>query len=222
MNPPSIAIGFNPDVQTPYDPEQAKELLAQAGFPDGLSEVNVLKMDDAGNITDEVEETIPFRLYYMPVTRPYNPDPQGIGEAMASYLAESGITVELTTAGDWSTYLDERRTGQLLGLYQLGWTGDNGDPDNFIGYFFASVDTPLAREGFYQNEQLASLLQQARILTDAAERDKLYKEAEQVLADDAGRVFVAHGPVPLVFASKVSGYVTNPMGTELFKFVTLQ
>lgn len=221
MNPPTIAIGFNPDVKTPFDPDRAKELLAEAGFPDGLSQVNVLAVDDSGNITDEVVETIPVRLYYMPVVRPYNPDGEAIANAMAADLADVGIAAELTSAGDWSTYLSERSRGNLLGLYQLGWTGDNGDPDNFIGYFFHDVNNPLPREGFYQNVEVASLLQEARTLTDPATRDALYKEAEALHAAGAERIYIAHGPVPLAFGSRVSGWVPSPFGKELYKYVTL-
>lgn len=221
FHPPSIGIGFNADIQTPYDPEQSMALLAEAGYPDGLSEVNVLGVDDAGNVTEEIVETIPLRLFYMPVTRPYNPDPEAIGEAMQTYLADAGFSVELTTAGDWATYLDDRANGRLLGMYQLGWTGDNGDPDNFIGYFFANVDAPLAREGFYQNEALAALLQEARGLTDPTVRDGLYKQAEALVAEGADRLFIAHGPVPLAFSSRVTGYVASPLGDEPFSLITI-
>lgn len=222
MHPPTIAVGFNSEIQTPYDPELAMQKLAEAGYPDGLTEVNILAVDESGNVTDEVIETGPLKLYYMPVVRPYNPDGEGIGEAMVSYLQDIGITAELASAGDWSTYLAERSNGNLTGLYQLGWTGDNGDPDNFIGYFYAAADAPLAREGFYQNTELATLLQQARVGTDLAERDAQYKEAEAILSTDFARVFVAHGPVPLAFSNRVQGYITSPMGDEQFKFVTIE
>jgi peptide/nickel transport system substrate-binding protein len=221
FHPPTITVGFNDEITTPYDPDQARALLAEAGFPDGFSEVNVLGVDDAGNITEEVVETIPVRVYFMPVVRPYNPDGEAIGEATVAMLADIGIQAELASAGDWSAYLAARANGELVGLYQLGWTGDNGDPDNFMGYFFAAADTPLAREGFYQNVEVASLLQQARTLTDAAEREPLYDQAEALVAEGAERIFVAHGPVPLAFRSRVSGYITNPLGNELFKYVTI-
>lgn len=221
FNPPSIAIGFNPDIETPFNPEEAKSLLAQAGYPDGISEVNVLKLDENGNVTDEVEATIPVQLFFMPVVRPYNPDGEGIGEVMASYLQDIGIGAQLASAGDWATYLGQRSSGELLGLYQLGWTGDNGDPDNFIGYFFAGADKPLAREGFYQNAEVAALLQQARSLTDAAERNALYQQAEAIIAEGAERLFIAHGQVPLAFNKKVTGYVPSPMGDEPFSLITI-
>jgi peptide/nickel transport system substrate-binding protein len=221
MNPPSIGIGFNPDVSTPYNPELARQLLADAGFPNGLSELNVLALDADGNITETVEQTIPVQLFFMPVARPYNPDGEGIGNAMVSYLADVGITAELASAGDWSAYLGARANGELLGLYQLGWTGDNGDPDNFIGYFFASVDRPLPREGFYQNAEVAQLLQEGRTSTDQAARDQIYRDAEAIMATESARIYIAHGPVPLAFNNRVSGYITNPVGTELFKYVTI-
>lgn len=222
MHPPSIGIGFNPDVVTPYDPDQARELLAQAGFPNGLTEVNVLALDADGNVTDEVVETIPLRLYWMPVQRPYNPAGESIAIAVQGYLAEIGIQTELASAGDWSSYLAARRNGELLGIYQLGWTGDNGDPDNFIGYFFTGVDRPKPSEGFYQNPEVAAKLARARVSTDVAERDRLYKEVEAMMAATADRIYIAHSQVPLAFSSRVSGYITNPLGYELFKFVTVQ
>lgn len=222
MNPPTISVGFNADVQTPYDVEQAKALLAEAGYPDGFSEVHVLGVDENGNVTDEVVETIPVQLFFMPVSRPYNPDGEGIGTAMVSYLAEIGIGAELTSAGDWAAYLDARANGELLGLYQLGWTGDNGDPDNFIGYFFAGADEPLSREGFYQNAEVAALLMRARVSTILEERDAIYKQVEQMMADDAARVYISHGPVPLAFSDTVVTYIASPTSDEEFKNVVVQ
>lgn len=221
MHPPSIASGYNADIQSEYDPEAAQQLLADAGFPDGIDQVTVLGVDEDGNVTEEEVETIPVRVYFMPVTRPYNPDGEGIGETMVSYLQDIGINAELASGGDWSAYLAGRANGELVGLYQLGWTGDNGDPDNYIGYFFADSANVLAREGFYQNTEVGDLLQQARFEIDAEVRDQLYKDVEQLHFDETARVYIAHGPVPLAFSNRVSGYITNPLGNELFKFVTV-
>jgi peptide/nickel transport system substrate-binding protein len=221
FHPPTISSGFNADITAEYNVEAAKALLAEAGYPDGISEVTVLGVDENGNVTEEEVEKIPVRLYFMPVQRPYNPDGEGIGEAMVAYLQDIGIQAELASAGDWSAYLDARANGELVGLYQLGWTGDNGDPDNFIGYFFAGAAETLAREGHFQSEELGNILQQARFETDAAVRDELYKQAEQLVFDNTYRVFIAHGPVPLAFRNRVQGYIANPLGNELFKYITI-
>lgn len=220
MLPPSL-WGFNSDIPViEYDPEGSRALLAEAGFPDGLSEVNVLGVDENNQVTEEVTETIPLRLYYMPVTRPYNPDGQGIAEAMASMMAEAGINVELTSAGDWSTYLDQRSNGELIGLYQLGWTGDNGDPDNFLGYFY--LNNPVPQEGYYANAEVGDLLLQARGSAAQADREPIYQQVEQIQHDEVARLYIAHTGVPLAFSNRVSGYVPSPLGTELFKFVSVQ
>ena len=117
--PPSL-WGYNDNIDAfAYDTDKAKELLTAAGFPNGLTQIT--KAD--GNKG-------PLELWYMPVSRPYFPVPKDIAEAMAVDLGKAGIKVELKTV-DWAVYLDMRVKGELP-LYMLGWTGDNGDPDNFI------------------------------------------------------------------------------------------
>ena len=209
---PPLVWGHNPDLTgVEYDPDRAVELLTEAGFPDGISEVTL-----------EDGSTIPLKLFYMPVVRFYYPDPEAIGEAMAAQLAAVGINVELELAGDWATYLDMRRNGELVGLYQLGWGGDNGDPDNFLGYFFADADVPKVAEGFFVNPELAAILVEARSNTDQAERTALYEQAEQMLFEDVGRIWIAHNSTPLIFRNEVSGYIPNAVGTDLYKYVTVE
>ncbi len=60
-----------------YDPELSKSLLAEAGFPDGLSEVTLAEdiADADGNVVFKAGDKLPLRLYYMPVTRFYYPCP---------------------------------------------------------------------------------------------------------------------------------------------------
>ncbi len=219
MIPPSL-WGYNPDVPAfDFDPEGARALLAEAGYPDGFSEVTLLAVDENNMVTDEVVGTVPLTLYFMPVQRPYNPDGAGIGEAMAAYLADIGLDVTLDQVGDWSAYLDARRNGELTGLYQLGWTGDNGDPDNFLGYFYTGQ--PKAAEGYYYDPEVEALLQQARTMTNQAEREPIYQQVDMMQHEDVARLYIAHSRVPLAFSSRVSGYVTNPLATEHFKFVSV-
>jgi peptide/nickel transport system substrate-binding protein len=194
-----------------YDPDKAVELLAEAGFADGLSEVTL-----------EDGSKIPLTLYYMPVVRFYYPDPEAIGEAMAAQLAAVGIEAKLELAGDWPTYLDMRRNGELVGLYQLGWGGDNGDPDNFLGYFFSNIQEPKASEGFIQDAEVADKLVEARVNTDKAERQATYEEVEQMLYDNAYRIWIAHNKTPLIFRKEVSGYIPNAVSDDLYKYVTVE
>jgi peptide/nickel transport system substrate-binding protein len=146
---------------------------------------------------------------------------------MAADLARAGINVTLELAGDWSTYLGLRRTGQLVGLYQLGWGGDNGDPDNFHNYFWGGLSSadevkePDQREGFYANQEAATLCYQGAINPDPAEREQIYKEIEQVLHDDVARIWLVHNNTPLLFSNVVEGYVAQPVGADYYEFVTL-
>src|SRR5256885_4946387 len=90
----------------------------------------------------------------------------------------------------------------------LGWTGDNGDPDNFLCYFFCQPGA--AREGFYANTALADLLLRAQKLTIQAERARLYRQAEQMLHDDVGRLFIANNQPPLAFSKRAKGNCPHP------------
>jgi peptide/nickel transport system substrate-binding protein len=228
---PPLIWGKNTDITAyEYDPDLAKQYLADAGFPDGLTEVTVAEdvVDAEGTVLYTAGEKIPLTLYYMPVTRFYYPSPEEIGTAMAADLANAGIIANLELAGDWSTYLGLRRNGHLLGLYMLGWGGDNGDPDNFHNFFFGGLSSADevkeadAREGWYANQEVASLLYEAAINPDQAERSALYEQVEQLLYDDVARIWIAHNNTPLIFSSTVSGYVTQPVGADYFEFVVIE
>ena len=219
---PPLVWGHNDAiVDWTYDPALSKQLLSDAGFPDGLSEVTIAEdiLDADGAVLYAAGDKIPLRLYYMPVTRFYFPAAKEIGEAMAANLTNAGFSVELYLEGDWPTYLGSRRNGTLVGIYMLGWGGDNGDPDNFTGYFFSGGAEPIMREGWYQNAELADLLHQALVNPDRAAREALYKQTEQIMHDDVMRIWLGHNNTPLIFSSKVSGYGAQPVGADYFEFI---
>ena len=210
FQPPAL-WGYNKDIQDwTYDSAAAKKLLADAGFPNGISQVTF----DG--------KTVPLEFWYMPVSRPYYPSPKDIATAIAADWAKAGINVSLQTV-DWATYLDKRKNG-LLPLYMLGWTGDNGDPDNFVCYFFCmdAKDTPITREGFVADKEVSDLLKKAAVMTNQADRAKLYQQAEKLIHDKVLRVFVANNQPPLAFAANVDGYVANPTGTEFLNTVVVK
>ncbi len=223
---PPLIWGKNTSITAyEYDPDLAKQYLADAGFPDGLTEVTVAEdvVDAEGTVLYTAGDKIPLTLYYMPVTRFYYPSPEEIGTAMAADLANAGIVANLELAGDWSTYLGLRRNGHLMGLYMLGWGGDNGDPDNFLNYFFGGLSSADevkeadGREGWYVNQEVASLLYEAAINPDQGERTALYEQVEQLLYDDVARIWIAHNNTPLIFSATVSGYVPQPVGADYFE-----
>jgi len=213
---------------------------AQTPEPTEAAVVAVEEEAEAEEAEEEVveeagPEKVPLKLYYMPVTRFYYPAPKEIAEAMAADLAKAGFDIQLELAGDWATYLDLRRNGNLDGIYMLGWGGDNGDPDNFLNYFFgfagadkvgddpaAWVKSPEKREGWYANTDAAYLLYMASITPDQAAREAMYKQVENILHDDVARLWIAHNNTPLVFSSSVSGYVPQPVGADYYEGVVVE
>ncbi|OGN73681.1 MAG: hypothetical protein A2X25_15085 [Chloroflexi bacterium GWB2_49_20] len=219
---PPLVWGHNDAVvDWTFDPALSKQLLSDAGFPDGLSEVTIAEdiLNADGAVVYKAGDKIPLRLYYMPVTRFYFPAAKEVGEAMAANLTAAGFNVELYLEGDWPTYLGSRRNGLLVGLYLLGWGGDNGDPDNFTGYFFSGGAEPIKREGWYQNAELADLLRQALVNPDRAAREAIYQQTEQLMHDDVMRIWLGHNNTPLIFSSKVTGYGAQPVGADYFEFI---
>ena len=81
---------------------------------------------------------------------------------------------------------------------------------------------PDAREGFYANQEVATLLYQAAINPDQAARQTIYEQVEQLLFDDTARIWIAHNNTPLIFAKGVSGYIPQPVGADYFEFVTIE
>jgi len=191
--PPSL-WGYNDDIEAyDYNPEKAKELLTEAGYPDGFE----------------------FDFWYMPVSRPYFPQPKLIAQSMQGYFAEIGLKANLVTY-DWGTYLDktEHREAQT---FLLGWTGDNGDPDNFI---YALLDKLNARNN-YASEELHNVLLEAQASVDREERVRLYREAQEIIYADAPWVPVVHSTPPLAKKLMINNYIANPTGTEKFTRVWL-
>lgn len=191
--PPTL-WGYNDEVQDyAYDPEKAKALLAEAGHPDGIA------------------ETLTF--YAMPVSRPYMPDGRKVAEAIQADLAKIGVTVSIQSP-EWATYLDDLKVGEKDDLYMLGWTGDNGDPDNFI-YTLLDKDTiPGNNRSFYVNEELHTILVEAQKEVDQDKRAELYKQAQVIIKEDAPWIPLVHTTPLMAASSNLKGYTPSPTGSE--------
>ena len=174
-----------------YDPERARELLAEAGYPDGF----------------ETE------LWYMPVSRPYFPAPEDIATAMATYLADVGISAELMTE-DWGTYLEDYDDGKFP-MYMLGWSADFADPDNFLYTFFGP--SVVAANGWTgpQQEEALSLLNDARRASTQEERQALYEQLSNLISESAVQIPVAHNRVLNAVNVDVEGFVPSPLGSTI-------
>ncbi len=197
--PPTI-WSYNDEVkEIEYNPEKAKSLLKEAGLENGF-------------------ETT---LWTLPVSRPYNPAGKKMGELMQADLAKIGVRVKLVTF-DWPTYLKKSSAGEH-DMLQLGWTGDNGDPDNFLhvllGCQGVGAGSNYAR---WCDKDFDSLINQAKILTDVAKRSELYKKAQVIFNEKAPWVPVAHSTIFRAMAKNVEGYVIDPLGGDNFETIELK
>jgi peptide/nickel transport system substrate-binding protein len=199
---PPFMLGYNDEIQDyPYDPAKARELLAEAGYPDGFE----------------------VTLYVMPVSRPYMFDPPKIGEAIQSYLAAVGIKVKFYQV-DWGTYLQETEAGKHQ-MCLLGWTGDNGDPDNFMNVLYGANACSIGTAGnyaFYNNEENQKLLSAALKTYDNEKRAEYYKKSQEMIHEDAGWVYLAHSVQSIVFRNNVKGYSLNPTSRKFFYPVSVE
>jgi peptide/nickel transport system substrate-binding protein len=193
--PPEVQ-GYNDNVtKYSYDPNKAKQLIAESGVKD---------------------PTIEF-WYPTSVSRPYMPDPAANFQAFKSDLEKVGFKIVPKSAPWRPNYNNATQSGQAA-MFLLGWTGDFGDADNFIGVFFQKFSPQFG----FENKEIFSLLDNAERETDPAKRVDLYKQAnEAIMKFLPGVPYASTGPF-LVFTKNVKGYIPSPVTTELFSTVSLQ
>lgn len=197
---PPTAPFFNESLERyPYDPEKARQLLKEAGA-----------------------ENLETNLWYMPIPRPYMPDAKSIAQAMQQDLKKVGVNAKLVTR-EWSVYLTETGSGEH-DMCLLGWTADNGDPDNFLGVLLSSTTaTPqnALNVAYYKNPEADKLIEQGRVTIDENERGDIYMRLQEVTNKDAPWVPIAYAKPPVGLQDQVQGYQPNPTGGEPFTTITL-
>jgi peptide/nickel transport system substrate-binding protein len=196
--PPTVPYFREATQPYEYNPDEARRLLEEAGYGDGLD----------------------IELWYMPIPRPYMPDGQGVAQAMQRDLEEVGINAKLVTR-EWTTYLEETGTG-AHDAAMLGWSGDNGDPDNFLNALLSSTgatEENAQNIAYYKNPELDDILRQGATTVDEEKRRTLYEQAQKIIYDDAPWVPIEYADVPLGYQKSVSGVTPNPVGNEEFTSV---
>ncbi|MBD3887103.1 ABC transporter substrate-binding protein [Phormidium tenue FACHB-886] len=196
--PPSMAKFQDASLKEyEFNPDAAKKMLADAGYPNGFD----------------------LEMWYMPVSRPYYPTPKPIAEAFAADLGAIGIRVKLNTK-DWAAYLDDRYKAPGYQAYMMGWTGDYGDPDNFLYYHFNPSGTKDI--GNWKNDRVTKLLSDARQESDEAARAKMYAEVDKITYEEAVRIPIVHSEPLLAQRANISGWQPSPLATEPFDQIVKQ
>jgi dipeptide transport system substrate-binding protein len=198
--PPTI-WSYNDAVKDyPHDPEQAKKLLAEAGVKDGFE-------------TD---------LWAMPVQRPYNPNAKRIAELMQADLAKVGVKANIVSY-EWGEYRKRAQNGEHQ-TAQLGWTGDNGDPDNFLQVLLGCEAAKPGGSNIAKwcNKEFEDLTIQAKRQADQSKREELYKKAQVIFKEEAPWITIAHSVQYKPVRKEVVDFKLSPFGRHTFYGVDMK
>ncbi len=176
-----------------YDPEGAMKLLADAGVS-GLT----------------------LRLWAMPEARPYDPDPKRVAEMIAADLAKVGVTVTKTETPPWPDFIKATVAPDRDGAVLYGWTGDTGDPDEFLGPLLGCDGVGSSNRAVWCDPRFQDAIVRARATSDPAERVKLYDEAQAILAEEVPIIPLVHTRETIAVAGRVSGVAADPFGRHRF------
>jgi len=183
-----------------FNPTEAKKLLAAAGYPNGFT-------------TD---------LWAMPVQRPYNPNAKRIAELMQADLAKVGVKAEIKSF-EWGEYRKRMQAGEhQMGM--LGWTGDNGDPDNFLHTLLGcdSAKSGGSNVAKFCYKPFDELVVKAKTVTNPAERTKLYEKAQVIFKEQAPWFTIAHAVQLKPVRKEVIDFKLSPFGRHTFYGVDIK
>jgi peptide/nickel transport system substrate-binding protein len=181
----------------PYDPAKAKELLKQAGYPNGFT-CNFIVPESGSGMQSPVE----------------------MATVIQANLAAVGIKCNIQTF-EWGTYLQKFREGPDIS--EMSWNPSIGDPDQLIYMLLHSSRFPPAfNAGFYKNEKVDELLDKARTTSKEDLRAKYYSEAQKIIVEDAPWIFVDHGNQIVVHRKRLKNFILSPNFCFEFKQASVE
>src|SRR5699024_11212797 len=180
-----------------FDLDKAEELLAEAGYGDGVD----------------------IEFWVMPVSRPYMPDPEKVAEIIQNDLDKIGVNAEIVRE-EWAPYIEKTTDGEHE-MFLLGWSGSNGDPDYFLTSLLHSDSIGGENRAFYSNEEVDKLLDEAKGTVDEDERADLYVKAQELILEDAPSVFMFHSTPLVASRGEVKNFILHPSTSDLLEEVEL-
>ena len=191
---PPTMFAFNDAIQDrPFDVAKAKLLMAEASKEAGFS--LPLKLD----------------LFVMASPRPYMQRPQETAVFLQQALKPIGIELRLVTSEITQHFQRLCRGEHQLAL--SGWFADNADPDNFL-YHLLDPDNINDLGGNntcrYRNPEVHKILLAAKTELDRTKREALYREAQQIIFDDAPMVPLVHTDLTVAQRAELKGFRLHP------------
>lgn len=196
--PPTIWSYNKATVDDKYDPVAAKKMLADADVKD-----------------------LSMKIWAMPVQRPYNPNARRMAELIQEDFKAVGVKAEIVTY-EWGEYLKRSKDKKRDGAVLLGWTGDNGDPDNFLAVLLGCDGVGGSNRAQWCNADFQKLIEKAKVTSDQAERTKLYEQAQVIFKQQAPWATIAHSVVYKPVRKEVTGFKIDPLGGHYFYGVDLK
>ncbi len=185
-----------------FDLEKAKQLMREAGYPDGKGFPEVtLNINEGGGRNTQ------------------------IAEAIQNMLKEIGVTVKLQLL-QFAQHLDNIDAGRA-DFFRLGWIADYPDPENFLNLWYGKnvPDDPKEKSPInsfrYKNKKYDELFEKAISTTDIGERNKLYEQAEQIAVSEAPVLFIFYDEDYRLLQPYVRGYALDPMHRVNFRTLWL-
>jgi dipeptide transport system substrate-binding protein len=182
-----------------YDPQKAKDLLKQAGYPNGFSTT----------------------IWVRPQGSVLNPKPKAGAELLQADLAKIGVKAEVKII-EWGELIKEAKQGQHDMLF-MGWAGDNGDPDNYLTPLFSCNGVKsginFAR---YCDPKLDKLIADAKATADQPARSKDYEAAQKIIHDEALWIPLGYPTASAITRKTVTGYKVSAFGRQDFSDVSVE
>lgn len=196
-----LAVNALPPTQWSYDesikgtehnPDKARELLKQAG----------------------IEEGTEITLWAMPVQRPYNPNAKLMAQMIQSDWAKIGIKARIVSY-EWGEYIKRGHAGEHDAML-IGWTGDNGDPDNWMNTLYGCDAVNGNNWSRWCDAEYDKVVKDAKRITDQRERTELYKKAQAIIQQQLPITPIAHSTVYQPMRNSVEGFEISPFGRNSF------
>lgn len=169
----------------PYNPDKAKDLLREVGFPNGIKRVFELTCSKTTGVMKRAE-------------------------MLKQMWEEIGIKIKINPLS-WRDLLDKMHGGRTE-IFMMGWAADTGEADNFLYPLFHSESKGNGgNDCFYDSRKVDSLIVTARKTTNPDKREEIFREIEKILIDDAPMVFLTHNYNRVVVRNHIHGYYVHPL-----------
>ncbi|RZA21180.1 MAG: ABC transporter substrate-binding protein, partial [Proteobacteria bacterium] len=189
---------YDPHIKdAPFDPTKARALLKEAGVKEGTQ----------------------IDLWAMTVQRASNPNARMSAQMIQSDWAKIGIKANIVSY-EWGEYIKRAKQGEH-DVMIYGWTGDNGDPDNWLGVLYSCAAVKGSNYAKWCDPAYDRLIQQAKLSSDVAERTKLYQQAQAILKQQVPITPIANSTVFQPMRKEVQDFKISPFGLTPFYGVSL-